>query len=176
MTESGIIFNMIKESEKALGAAIMIASQIDRVKEDLLKKLHGNIKEELDAAQNVFQTEGELSYWETDQSYISFYKTTWKKYRISFQTDATQLSVFFYGISENDRNSEGIPDIGKYLGSGKTSDGYIWRRPFEYPDWSSSEKPWVEILSGEMARRIVKKAAELCDALEMYAKGENIIL
>lgn len=175
--EADMLVNLIKEREETLEAALVVSSQIDRVKEDLLKKLKSDIEIILKTTNSSLIMEWRLNRW-TKHSDIAFSKQTWANYKISFGSELTELQEFYYGIAKVDEKKKDIRSIRAYLGDGNNDGWFPWWKNFDPPllDWKTSVEPWVAMLTDSMARELVKKAEELSAGLEKCAAEQNIAL
>lgn len=166
MLEKEIIIKQVLSNIKNLEAALLVSINIFEIKGRLLEKLKNDIENELKKRNSDLILDWQLKYWEKF-SYFSFKKAGWNNHTIRFEQDCSELNGVGYGICKNNENIPDNPSIMECLGNGDKSIWWQWCIYFDpYRDWRNSPQPWIDILTGNMAEKVINIADDLCKKLE----------
>jgi len=177
--ENNIIKQQALQNGENLEIVLMVSKQVEEIKIELLDKLKTQIKEKLTDEKSDFEFEWNVEYKKPNSSF-SFGKRDWKTFLISFEADNAEMNGVGYGISrkEPEKSSQELllEDFGP--GDESNSEWWLWFKHYDEPyrSWKNHVEPWVDILNGEMAKKVINKAKELAETLEKAKKRLKIDL
>jgi hypothetical protein len=169
--------NLVKEfalKKENLELALVVGQQMVGIKEELLRKLVSDLK----VQSNVvlpdwsFSPDKDFNYWNKWKP-IRFQKPSWKNYALAIRFDKTQCIGLYWGVLKKEANVRDLPEDIQNLNDKLKKPGFkniwwSWGCSFNSPyfDWFKNIEPWLDIQSGEMAKKIVTEIAELAHAAE----------
>jgi hypothetical protein len=175
MSDEKEIVSAVLKKPETLGSAFQIIKAISSIKKDLLKKFHEDLDSELKKENLILANWGMES---SQQAYTGFnvqFGDNAQKLYLRFEFDKTGLNEFFWGIRKKSKNYSNAPvwaEVNKLMAAefypGKSSQWWPWyselpNHEFDIgmKNWSISEKPWVMIMNGEMAPKIIELAVRV---------------
>lgn len=179
MQESALIQNQVLSNAKNLEAALLISGTMTDVKRELLDRLKKQLADARSKELIKLDFKWSIDYWER-YSDFHFTDKSWKYYKISFSPERTQLGEMCYGVAKHNEADPDIPyaKISKYLGPGAAATWWPWYKNFDEPyyNWDSSPQPWIDILEGKMAIKIIEIVNDLQAKMEALSRKESIKL
>ena len=187
MSESEEIVKIVMESSERLESAFLIAGSLSDMKRRMLLNLEAQLK-------NECEKRGLIVGWKPEymsgQRYSGFtiYCHKSERFGVCFEFERGGFDDLIWGVSRDPKSTE-IDDFKKdtiinkmecYFGPGKTNENWFWwvyagnneQLGQEYQNWSSNPKPWIEILDGSLAVKIVELAEKVC---ELFRYNPEII-
>ena len=177
MSETEEIEALLKDKAN-LESAVAIASAWPDVRKRMLTSLKGQLvelwkEEQQDSADGKLLGFEETMIKGSAECWFGFTRTSGQVFLLSFAFERSGLRGLYWGVStlegnipkEHQAASSRIAELmrGEFGFDGQTNQWWAWwayadRDPIteEFKDWQSSAEPWVQIQSGELARKIVQ--------------------
>ncbi|WP_333874871.1 PDDEXK-like family protein [Methylobacter sp.] len=175
MVDANLIRDFALKSEN-LELALAIGQQMTAIKEELLKKFVTDLETQFkDALPGwKFTPDKNFSYWSCKRNPFKFHKLEWKNYFLAIEFDKNQCIGLAFGVRKEDDNIPDLPEDAlknlneKLNKSGLRSSWWPWYLNFPSPyfEWWNNIEPWLDIQSGEMAKRVIDEIVALAHESE----------
>lgn len=172
MTERQVLITEATRSIENVEISLdIISAQLD-IKDALISKLETQLKQIIKDKNYSWKLLGHMEIKNT-YSAISIQLNEGDQYTVNFGFDKPGGGVFYYGIQKDAETLPDLPKVRQVLDThlnikGKTTSWWPWYLLFENSlrDWRISSKPWVQIVSGEMAEWMIKTVEKIEQGLE----------
>lgn len=188
VAEENKIMQIIKKNDENMKSAFDVFSAVIEFKDELLKKLQKNLKEQSkNKCEFDFNNVLSNKKWITNKygeiiTKINIPKTS-KNMELIFQFESENLNNLIFGIYVEDGRKKTNEDEWNKLteclkgvyGKGKSSDYWPWYASINQSDifsgknvenWSNNPIPWQMIQSGEMAEKMIKLVNKIYETLK----------
>ncbi|MDP1665914.1 MAG: PD-(D/E)XK nuclease family protein [Methylobacter sp.] len=175
MVDANLIKDFALKCEN-LELSLAIGQQMIAIKEELLKKFVADLETQFkDALPSwEFTPDKNFSYWSCKRNPFKFHKVEWENYCLAIEFDKNQCIGLAFGVRKMDDNIPDLPDdVLKNLNeklnkSGLKSSWWPWYQNFPSPyfEWWNNIEPWLDIQSGEMAKRVIDEIVALAHESE----------
>jgi hypothetical protein len=174
MSDEKEIISAVLKTPETLGSAFQIIKTINSIKKDLLEKFYGDLDSGL-KKENLILSDWGMQSWQASTGFNVQFDNNAQKLYLRFEFEKTGLNGFFWGIRRKNKKYSNAPvwgEVNKLMTAefypGRSSQWWPWyldspNHEFDVgmKDWSISEKPWVMIMNGEMAPKIVELAVRV---------------
>lgn len=184
MTEEKEMKSVILKTTANLESAFHIFKAMGEIREELLENFHKDLQEKLES--QGMGLEWNLKGWRPYIGFNILFNEQLQNLSLRFAFDRSQLGDFIWGIA---RKNEKFNDadlwvrinqiMSKEFGGKKSSSHWPWYSDMpddefdiEMKNWWSSEKPWVLIKEGHLAKNITDLALRTRDA---FSENLNLL-